>query len=235
MKKPSINIVIPVYNEEKVIESSIKNLYDFLKEHFGYNWKIIIADNASTDKTSEKAKILSKKYKNVFYTYIDKKGRGYALKKAWTENDADIHMYMDVDLSTDLEAFPRLIDSILEGNDVVIGSRFEKESKLKRSIKREILSKVYNLIVRFALNVKFKDAQCGFKAVTREIAEKIVPQIKDMAWFFDTELLFLTEKNGYKIKEIPVAWIEDPDTKVRIYFTVINYLKNIIRLRKYKF
>ena len=231
MKKATVDIVVPVYNEEKILEKSISTLTDFLKKNFKHDWQIIIADNASIDKTLEIANNLSKKYKKVKVLHLDQKGRGRALRAAWTQSKADSVSYMDVDLSTDLTFFPLMVDSLLQGYDVATGSRLMKGAEIKRSLKREILSRGYNVLVRLILGVNYKDSQCGFKAVTREIVDKIVPEVKDNAWFFDSELLFRAHKRGYKIKEIPVKWIEDEDSRVKIVNTVTNYLKSIAVLR----
>src|SRR3989344_2780443 len=232
MAKKSVQVVIPVYNEEKDIENCVIKLREFLSEYMDkYDWGIAIANNASTDKTLEIAKRLSKKYNDVSYIHLEQKGRGRALRKAWTETKADIVSYMDVDLSTDLTFFPLMIDSLLQGYDVATGSRLMKGAEIKRSFKRELLSRGYNLLVRAILGVNYKDSQCGFKAVTREIVNKVVPEIKDNAWFFDSELLFRAHKKGYKIKEIPVKWIEDEDSRVKIVSTVTNYIKSITVLR----
>ncbi|MBI2106387.1 glycosyltransferase family 2 protein [Candidatus Woesearchaeota archaeon] len=231
MKKTIVDIVIPVYNEEKILEKSVSTLTDFLNKNFKHDWQIIIADNASIDKTLEVANNLSKRYKKVKVLHLDQKGRGRALRAAWTQSKADIVSYMDVDLSTDLTFFPLMIDSLLNGYDVATGSRLMKGAEIKRSLKREILSRGYNVLVRIILGVNYKDSQCGFKAVTREIVDKIVPEVKDNAWFFDSELLFRAHKKGYKIKEIPVKWIEDEDSRVKIVNTVTNYLKSIAVLR----
>jgi len=228
-----LSIVIPVYNEEKILEDSITKIRNFsIKNMSNYKWGIIIANNASTDNTLKIAKKLSKKYNNVGFIHLNKKGRGRALRKAWTESNSDILCYMDVDLSTDLGALPNLIKAIDEGYDVVTGSRFLPDSKVERKLKREILSRGYNSLLKLILNVKFKDAQCGFKAVNKRIVKEIIPLIKNNEWFFDTELLVLSEKKGYKIKEIPVKWTEDKDSKVRTAQTSFNYIKSIFRLRK---
>ena len=233
MKNPRVCITIPVYNEEKDLEKSITKLICFLNNNFHYHYFIVIADNASTDNTEKIGKELSKKYKQVKYNYISKKGRGLALRDTWTKYDADIYSGMDVDLSTNLNYFPRLIDSIAKQHfDVATGSRLLKDSKVKRGIKREILSRGYNLILKLVFNQKFKDSQCGFKAVSKKIVEDIIPKIKNNEWFFDTELLIKSEKSGYTIAEFPVEWIDDPDSRVDILDTIKQYLGNILRLRK---
>jgi len=229
--KTSVDIVVPVYNEEKILEKSISTLYNFLEKNFKYDWNIIIADNASKDNTLEVANSLSKKYKKVKILHLNQKGRGRALRIAWTKSDADIVSYMDVDLSTDLSFFPIMIDSLIQGYDVATGSRLMEGAEIKRSFKRELLSRGYNVLVRLILGVKYKDSQCGFKAVKREIVNDVVPEVRDNNWFFDSELLFRAHMKGYKVKEIPVKWIEDEDSRVRIFSTVTNYIKSIAVLR----
>ncbi len=229
--KTTVDIVVPVYNEEKILEKSISTLYNFLEKNFKHNWNIIIADNASIDRTLEIANSLSKKYRKVKVLHLNQKGRGRALRIAWTKSDAGIVSYMDVDLSTDLSFFPVMIDSLLQGYDVATGSRLMDGAEIKRSFKRELLSRGYNVLVRLVLGVNYKDSQCGFKAVKREIINDVVPEVRDNAWFFDSELLFRSHMKGYKVKEIPVKWIEDEDSRVKIVSTVTNYLKSIAILR----
>ena len=153
------------------------------------------------------------------------------MRSAWLQSDADVVCYMDVDLSTDLVHVTELIDAVVEeGYDIAIGSRLSRESRTRRSFKREFISRAYNLLVRSVLFTKFSDAQCGFKAVSREVVERIVPQIEDQSWFFDTELLVLAEKQGYRIKDIPVLWIEDDDSRVRIAQTAWDDIQGVFRL-----
>ncbi len=226
-----ISVVIPVYNEEKQLESSVKNVLEICKKNYR-NFEIIIADNASTDKTRGISKKLSDSYKEVRYIYLGQKGRGLALKKAWSTADTDIMCYMDVDLSTDLKHLKQLTDAIENGYDISFGSRLKKNSEVKRLLKRNILSKGYNILLKIFFDVKFDDAQCGFKAINRKVKKKLMPEIKDNEWFFDTELLIKGEMQGYKLKEIPVRWIEDKESKVKIVRTVKNYIWNILRLKK---
>ncbi len=227
----TVDVVIPVYNEEHILAQSIATLRGFLSENLSNKWKIVIADNASTDKTREIAQALSQEHPDVVAMHLDKKGRGRALRKAWLESTADIVSYMDVDLSTELAAFPNLIQAIDEGDDIAIGSRLLRGSSVKRSFKRELTSRSYNFVIKAMFFTKFTDAQCGFKALSRKAAQELVPLIQDQAWFFDTELLILAEKKGYRIREIPVAWIENPDTRVAIAKTVFDDLKGLLRLR----
>jgi len=194
-------------------------------------WTIVIADNGSIDRTLAVAQDLAAKYPDVTYTHLPEKGRGRALRKAWLESTADIVSYMDVDLSTDLRAFPKLVAAIEEGYDVAIGSRLSSQSQTKRSLKRELISRCYNLLIKAMFFTRFSDAQCGFKALSRKAVQELVPLIVNQEWFFDTELLILAEKKGYRIKEIPVEWIEDPDTRVNIRKTVMEDLKGLWRMR----
>ena len=229
-----LNVTIPVYNEEKVLEQSICTLNNFLEKEFSkYDWEILVADNASIDKTLEVAKILKNKYEKVDYIHLDQKGRGRALKRAWTESDADIVSYMDVDLSTRLEHLPEMIAGMVKGNySIATGSRLMKNSKTKRSFKREFISRSYNILVKSLFFTKFSDAQCGFKAVTREVVNKIiVPYVEDTGWFFDSELLIIGEKLGYKILDIPVEWVEDLDSRVKIIKTAVDDIKGLLRVK----
>jgi glycosyltransferase involved in cell wall biosynthesis len=227
----TVAVVIPVYNEEEALPDSIAKLREFLSNNLKHQWHIVIADNASMDRTWEIAQSLSKQYNDVVPFHIDQKGRGRALRKIWLESNADIVSYMDVDLSTGLDAFPKLVQAILDGSDIAIGSRLMRESETTRGPKREFTSRCYNFLIKTMFFIKLSDAQCGFKAVSRECAHKILPLTENNEWFFDTELLLLAIKNGYKIAEIPVTWVDDPGTTVNIYKTVIEDLKGLARIR----
>ncbi len=230
----SIDVVIPVFNEEKALPSSIAELHGFLSRNISdLEWHIVIADNGSTDGTLEVAKRLSDRYQEVNYLGLQQRGRGRALRATWLNSSADILSYMDVDLSTDLEALPRLIDAITnEGYDLAIGSRLRKGSQvIGRSPLREMISRGYSLLFRAMFFTGFRDAQCGFKAVSRKAAGALVPQVMDTGWFFDSEMLILAEKNGYRIKEVPVIWTDDPESRVRIMSTAYGDLKGLLRLR----
>jgi glycosyltransferase involved in cell wall biosynthesis len=227
----TVDVVIPGYNEEKDLPACIATLWDFLNEHLPYQWQIVIADNGSTDKTLAVAQALSLQYPHVTYVHIDLKGRGRALRKAWLESKADAVAYMDVDLSTKLTAFPPLIEALDEGYGVAIGSRLIGGSKVRRGLKREITSRSYNLLIRLMFCPSFHDAQCGFKAVRRDAVQDIVPFIKDQAWFFDTELLLLAQKKGYHIKEVPVEWVDDMGTTVKLAKTAWEDVKGLFRVR----
>jgi len=228
----SIDIVIPVYNEEHVLAESISTLRKFLAEGFEHEYRIVVADNASTDGTLALAQKLAQKHPDVASLHIPQKGRGRALRSAWLTSPADILSYMDVDLSTDLSAFPPLIEAIAaEGYDIAIGSRLARQADTKRSFKREAISRSYNVMIKGLFFTRFSDAQCGFKAVSRRAVQDLVPLIENNEWFFDTEMLIIAEKAGYRIKEIPVRWLEDPDMRVNLPTTVWEDVRGLRRLR----
>jgi glycosyltransferase involved in cell wall biosynthesis len=232
------DIVIPVYNEEHTLETCIKKLSAYLTAQSAsanaFSWNIIIADNASTDRTWEVACTLCEQYPVVLRAVrIGRKGRGAALKNAWSESLARVVSYMDVDLSTDIQCTGTLIGSLLAGGaDVAIGSRLLQQSDVTRSTKREFISRTYNLMLRTYLGVKFHDAQCGFKALTARAADALLPQVQDNEWFFDTELLVLAERRGMQIYEIPVTWVEDSDSRVNIPDTVSKDISGMRRMRQ---
>lgn len=228
----SVDVVIPVLNEAHVLEQSVATVRAYLAEHFSYRWRVVIVDNGSTDGTREVAERLAGLYGDVTFHHLAKSGRGSALRHAWTRSDADVVCYTDVDLSTELGALARIVDAILvEGYDLATGSRLMRASRTKRSFKREAISRAYNLFVKSVLLTSFSDAQCGFKAVSREVVKRVVPEVKDRSWFFDTELLVLSEKWGYRIKDVPVLWIEDDDSRVRIIRTAWDDIKGVCRVR----
>ena len=233
MPKFSVDIVIPVLNEEHSIERCVIELSDFILSHSKYNWLITVADNGSTDKTLEIATDLSAKYKCVRSIHIGERGRGRAIKRAWEESEADVRCYMDVDLSSDIGEIPNLVKAIVdEGYDLVVGSRLIKGSKvIDRTILREITSRGYNLLIKLLFWPPFHDAQCGFKAISRRTADNILPLVEDNAWFLDTELLLLAAAAKYKIKEIPVVWRDDPDSRVNVISTAWADIKGLLRLR----
>lgn len=225
------DVVIPVYNEEQQLRDSVIKLRDFLKNNLKIPWQIVIADNGSTDGTLKLALELSKEFPQMKAVHIEQKGRGRALRRVWLESKSDILSYMDVDLSTDLSAFPPLIGAILEGYDIAIGARLSREAQVKRSLKREIASRAYNIIIKLIHQTHFSDAQCGFKAISRKAAQELLPLTLDNEWFFDTELLIQAEKKSYRIKEIPVKWAEDPGSTVKVLKTAYKDIKGLLRLK----
>ena len=230
--KNRVDIVIPVLNEAHVLEKSVGVVREFLRKNLAYPWRIVIVDNGSTDGTFDVATALARSFRDVESIRLKVKGRGRALREAWMRSSAEVVLYTDVDLSTELEALPKLVQALIqEGYDIAIGSRLAKTSKTKRCFKREIISRMYNIFLKTVLFTKFTDAQCGFKALTREVVDKVIPQVEDQGWFFDTELLVLAEKQGYRIKDIPVTWIEDDDSRVKIIPTALEDIRGVLRLR----
>ncbi|MEX2246973.1 MAG: dolichyl-phosphate beta-glucosyltransferase [Dehalococcoidia bacterium] len=230
---PSVDLIIPVYNEERVLAESVEKLRAWAAEGLPWRWRVVVADNASTDATLEVAQRLAADHADdVAVIHLDRKGRGRALKRAWLESPADAMCYMDVDLSTDLEHVRPLLASVVdEGCDVAYGSRLARSADIERSFRREVNSRGYNLVIKALFWTKFSDAQCGFKAITRDAARELLPHVRDREWFFDTELLILAEKAGYRLKEIPVRWVEDPDSRVRFPQDIWKMGSRLVRLR----
>jgi glycosyltransferase involved in cell wall biosynthesis len=225
--------VIPVHNEEHDLEANILTLHRFLTENLSLcDWCIVIADNASIDRTGEIARRLEATLPRVVYHRLEQKGRGRALKATWMRSNADFVSYMDVDLSTNLKAVPEMMELFEKGSDVVLGSRLIAGANITRCWYREILSRGWNFLVGAVFNTRFSDAQCGFKGVRREAKEILVPQIEDAKWFFDTELLVLAEKQQFRMHEIAVEWIEDLGSTVQIPRTVLEDLTSMARLKR---
>jgi len=230
----SLDVVIPVYNEEIDLEPSITRLRAFLEENCPYQWRIVIADNASTDRTPEIAQELAGRWAEVAYLRLPQKGRGRALRRAWQESTADAACYMDVDLSTDLKHLMPLVEPLMAGSKyVATGSRLMPGSEvIDRPPLREFTSRVYNMLIWLMFPGRsFADAQCGFKAVSRRAIQELVPQIKDNEWFFDTELLLRAKAAGYKIHQVPVRWVDDPASTVNVVDTAWKDIKGLVRVR----
>lgn len=231
--KPLVDLVVPVLNEAHVLERSVRTIRNFLRTEFPYPARIIVADNGSTDGTGDLADRLSEKWDDVSCLRISQRGRGRALREAWSASDADIMAYTDVDISTELHALERICIAIWEkGYDLGTGSRLLPRSQVVRGVKREFISRSYNLLIKAILWTHFSDAQCGFKAVSKRVARELVPAIKDNAWFFDTELLVLAEKLGYRVADVPVRWTDDDDSRVKIASTAWEDVKGLLRVRR---
>ncbi|MEV0404278.1 bifunctional glycosyltransferase family 2/GtrA family protein [Actinoallomurus sp. NPDC050550] len=232
-RDPLIEVAIPVYNEAHVLAASVRRLHAYLRETFPYRFVITIADNASTDGTWEVAEHLALEIAEVDAVHLDRKGRGRALRHVWSTSVADVVAYMDVDLSTDLHAFLPLIAPLVSGHsDLAIGTRLSRGSAVVRGPKREFISRTYNLLLRTTLAARFSDAQCGFKAGRTEIVRALLPAVEDEAWFFDTELLLLAERNGLRIHEVPVDWVDDPDSRVDVVRTAADDLRGMARVAR---
>ena len=226
-----VDIVVPVYNEAAGLERSIRRLHRFLDSEFPFTWRIVIADNASTDATPAIARVLARTLGGVQVLRLERKGRGRALRAAWSASDARVVCYMDVDLSTDLRGLLPLVAPLLSGHsDLAIGTRLARGARVVRGPKRELISRGYNAILRTALRARFSDAQCGFKAVRRDALPALLAEVRDDGWFFDTELLVLAQRQGLRIHEVPVDWIDDPDSRVAIVRTALDDLRGVARL-----
>jgi glycosyltransferase involved in cell wall biosynthesis len=227
-----VEVTVPVYNEEKVLAESVRKLHAYLTANLPFHFVITIADNASTDATFAIARRMAAELPRVRAVHLDRKGRGRALRDVWGNSEADVVAYMDADLSTGLEAFLPLIAPLVSGHcDVATGSRLLPGARVVRGPKREIISRAYNVLLRIFLAARFSDAQCGFKAGRSEVIRALLPDVQDDAWFFDTELLLLAQRRGLRICEIPVTWVEDPDSKVDIVRTALADLRGMARLR----
>ena len=261
--KMKVVIVIPCYNEEKILEKNIKEVLDTIK-NLPQDIKIVISDNNSKDKTAEIGKQLANENEKIEYILVGQPGKGAAVMEAWKQYDADVYGFMDADLATELEALPLAIKYLsptqpppfakeggddasptspppfakeggnADGYDIVIGSRRIKGAKAERELYRKFTSAVLNLLVKLLLGTEIKDTACGFKFFKKEALIKILPQIKDRKFVFDTELLIIAERAGFKIKEIPVEWEEKGErgSSVNVYPTAMEYLKKIWVMRK---
>jgi putative flippase GtrA len=226
-----LDVVVPVYNEETDLETSVRRLHAHLAAHFPYSFRITIADNASTDATPEIAAGLADELADVTSFRMPEKGRGRALRAVWGASDAQVLAYCDVDLSTDLAALLPLVAPLLSGHsDLAIGTRLGRGARVVRGPKREIISRCYNLLLRGTLHAGFTDAQCGFKAIRADVAKRLLPLVEDTGWFFDTELLVIAERAGLRIHEVPVDWVDDPDSRVDIVATATADLRGIWRV-----
>ena len=228
---PVLDLVIPVYNEEIDLEPCVRRLHEHLTSSFPYAFRLTVADNASTDATLAIAHRLSVELPDVTVVHLDEKGRGRALRTVWLASDAAVLAYTDVDLSTDLNALLPLVAPLITGHsDLALGTRLARGSRVVRGTKRELISRGYNLLLRGTLATRFSDAQCGFKAIRADVARRLLPLVEDTGWFFDTELLVLAERVGLRMHEVPVDWVDDPDSRVDIVSTAVADLRGIVRV-----
>jgi glycosyltransferase involved in cell wall biosynthesis len=228
---PFLDIVLPVYDEERILDHSVRTLHAYVKAHVPFATRITIVDNASRDATRMIGAELAAALDGVRYVHLPEKGRGRALRAAWMASDARVLAYMDVDLSTRLDSLTALLVPIIAGgSDISIGSRLAPGALVTRSLRREVISRGYNLLLRAVLRTRFRDAQCGFKAIRAEVARAVLPAVRDEGWFFDTELLVIAQRAGVRIHEVPVEWIEDTDSRVNILRTVVTDLRGVLRM-----
>lgn len=231
-RKHTVAIVIPVYYKEAptLAHRIEEQLHFYQKNLKQYNWFLVVANNGPYKDVFPVVKNLMKKYRCVLYTDIDTPGRGIALRHTWLGSSCDFLTYMDADLATSLTSFPHMLSLLSKDCDVVIGSRYVPGARVKRTFIRFLLSKVYNFLLNAILGLDIADSQCGFKGIRRDVAQKVIPHVKDQRWFFDTELLYVAKQMGYRVCEIPVEWYEQKETSVKLIRVSLNYIKNILRL-----
>lgn len=228
---PVLDVVVPVFDEERDLDPCVRRLHAHLSTSFPYPFRITVADNASVDGTLAVARSLADELDGVAVVHLDEKGRGRALRAAWAASDAPVLAYTDVDLSTDLNALLPLVAPLISGHsDLAIGSRLAPASRVVRGVERELISRCYNTLLRGTLRARFSDAQCGFKAVRADVARRLLPLVEDTGWFFDTELLVLAERAGLRIHEVPVDWVDDPDSRVDVVSTAVADLRGLARV-----
>jgi glycosyltransferase involved in cell wall biosynthesis len=230
---PLVEVVVPVHNEQHVLEASVWRLHGYLEASFPFSFRITIADNASTDATWLLAKRLAERLGGVRAVHVPQQGRGRALRQVWGASDAAVVAYMDVDLSTGLEALLPLVAPLLSGHsDLAIGTRLANGAAVVRGPGRELVSRCYNLLLRTTMRARFSDAQCGFKAGRTEVVRALLPAVEDQAWFFDTELLLAAQRGRLRIHEVPVDWVEDTDSRVDVLRTALDDLRGMARVAR---
>ncbi len=228
---PVVDVVVPVRDEQAALERSIRRLHRFLTDELPFAWRIVVADNGSRDETAAIAERLAAELPHVRTLRLERPGRGRALRTAWSQSDARVVCYMDVDLSTDLRALLPLLAPLLSGHsELAIGTRLARGARVVRGPKRELISRAYNRLLRLTLRARFSDAQCGFKAARADAVRELLPQVRDDGWFFDTELLVLAQRRGLRIHEVPVDWVDDSDSRVAIVPTALADLRGVARL-----
>ncbi|TDO56751.1 GtrA-like protein [Kribbella sp. VKM Ac-2571] len=234
-KTATVDVVVPVFNEERALPGCLRVLDEFLTASFPFRSMITVVDNASTDGTLDVARSLAADHERVRVVHLERKGRGLALREAWGASDADVVVYMDVDLSTGLDALLPLVAPLVNGHsDLSIGSRLAPGARTVRGPKREFVSRAYNGLVRLMHGSRFSDAQCGFKAARTDVVRPLLGHVQDDSWFFDTELLLLAEHNGLRVHEVPVDWVEDTDSRVDVIGTAWDDVRGLLRMARAK-
>jgi len=234
-RSATVDVVVPVHNEQRALPGCLQVLRAYLDDQFPFEWTITVVDNASTDEVLRVAKEFAECDDRVRVLHLDRKGRGHALRTAWAYSDADVVVYMDVDLSTSLDALLPLVAPLVNGHsDIAIGSRLAPGARTVRSPRREVISRCYNTMIRLTHVTHFSDAQCGFKAARTEVIRPLLAHVADDGWFFDTELLLLAEHNGLRIQEVPVDWVEDVDSRVQILSTAMADVRGLARVARAK-
>ena len=230
---PVLDVVVPVHDEEHVLAACVDRLVLHLRATFPYPFRVTVADNASTDGTWAVARGLEARLPEVVAVRLERKGRGRALRHVWLASPAPVLAYVDVDLSTDLDALWPLVAPLMSGHsDLAIGSRLAHGARVVRGTRRELVSRTYNLLLRVVVGAATTDAQCGFKAVRRDVAHELLPMVEDTTWFFDTELLLLAQACRLRVHEVPVDWFDDPDSRVDVVRTALDDLRGLWRVHR---
>lgn len=232
-----IVIAIPAYNEEKIIMCTLRTVFERLHtaDFKGDMVTVVVADNGSTDATTSHVRAYMKKEKSLAFLSVPIRGKGNAVFSAWEQHPADIAVFLDADLSADIEALPELIRMVREDADIAVASRFAPGALVSRSLSRRIFSLVLRRVLWLSFGLSVRDAPCGMKAVSRRVVRELVPHVRDRAWFFDTELLIRAERLGYRIVEVPVRWSDAADknrpSHVGVMRVISSYCFAIFRLR----
>ncbi|MCB0963968.1 MAG: glycosyltransferase [Acidimicrobiales bacterium] len=230
---PTVEVVVPAHDEAAIVGPNLRRLHAHLGEHLGVGWRITVAENASGDATLAEARRVAHELEGIRVTHREHPGRGGAVREAWRASDAEVLCYLDLDLSTDLAALDPLLAPLLAGDaDLSVGTRLAPGADLRRRLHRDLLSRGYNALLRRVFANRFTDAQCGFKALRREVADGLLAAVDDDAWFFDTELLLAAEERGLRVHEVPVRWVDDAESTVRILPTVLEDLRGVARVRR---
>ncbi len=233
-----LTLLLPAYNEATVLPWSVRTLSTYAEGALAeYDWRIVVVDNGSSDNTPAVIADLQKTVPKLTLLRLVEKGRGRALKQAWSELDYDVSAYMDVDLAVALDAVKPLVDAVASHSaDIAVGSRYAPGASIQRSFFRSITSVGYNFLTKVTIHLRTRDAQCGFKAIRKSVATTLLPLVHDTKWFFDTELLAFAEHRKFRVREIPVAWVETRPalrkSKVKVFRTIIDYLVDLLRLRR---
>ena len=232
LRKMFLNVTLPVRNGAALLAANAPRVSAFLEAHWGGDYELVIAENGSTDATGAVAERLAGELPATRVGRLEAAGRGGALRAVWSASGAAVLSYMDVDLATDLAALPELVRGVTEeGVALAVGSRHLRPATTRRGWRREVLSRGHNWLAQWLVGSPVRDAQCGFKAIRKSAAEALLPRVRDNHWFFDTELLVLAARAGFRIREIPVTWTEHPTSQVRIVGTVLEMLCGMWRLR----
>lgn len=239
-KKVKVHVTFPVLNEEVQLETSILETLKFCKANQIESVELCIADNGSTDMTEAIGRDLQYRFDKVTYIRLSKKGFGLALKAAWSECQSDYVGYMDLDLATDLKHFKQVYDLIQQGvpYTLFLGSRLKQGAKVeKRTPIREMISRCFNFWLRLNLNVGFTDGMCGFKFIEKDLYDQLANRFPFTdQWFFATELAVCAEWMGATILDLPVHWVDDPNSKssTQLLRLTLQYLEGIKRLKREK-